>query len=92
MPNKQALTPLFKACRSIVAKEMRSYDLLSTPSRIRYERAIAAAPESLYPLRSCAHGRALHTPCVDCQRTDEDCIAYMNVAVSRIKELLALLA
>jgi hypothetical protein len=75
----------------IVRREMHEYDMLASTPRLRYEHpnAIDTIVDMKFGSRSCAHGRALHTPCVECERSDEDCKVYIVAAQQRIKDLLA---
>jgi hypothetical protein len=93
-------TPLQRRALEIVRSEMRLYDALSRPAKLRYEPAVSHYLDELaqdklahheHGTRSCAHGRALHDVCTECQRNDEDCKAYRVAAMQRIKDLLALL-
>jgi hypothetical protein len=83
---------------ALVRREMAEYDALSRVSRYRVVRSEsndaidALTQEKLahheHGTRSCAHGRALHDVCAECERTDEDCKAYRVAASQRIKDLL----
>jgi hypothetical protein len=91
MRNKQPLSPQFKAAREVVRREMHSYDLLSQPSKLRYERAVVRAIDdgALSPEYTCGHGVMLYEPCEKCTRTVEECQVYLRAAQARVKELLA---
>jgi hypothetical protein len=82
---------LRSACRKVIAAELRSYDLLSTPSRIRYEHSVAQVVDDGFPTYSCGHGVMLYEPCIKCERTLEDCVVYHREAIRRIRELLSTL-
>jgi len=83
-------TPLQRAARELIRREMHQYDALSRQSRLRYERAVAQTNEPLYdaPTRSCAHGVLLHEPCAKCERNEQDCKVYETAMLCRIRELL----
>ncbi len=78
---------------SVIASELRSYDLLSHRSKIRYERAVVRSidADALVPLSRCAHNVFLHEPCTKCERSVEECEVYLRAAVSRLKALLSIL-
>jgi len=83
-------TPLQRAARELIRREMCEYDALSTPSRLRYERALTRENDVPYdtPTRSCAHGVLLHEPCEKCERNEQDCKVYETAMLCRIRELL----
>jgi hypothetical protein len=85
-------TPIQRAAIAIVRREMHSYDLLSQTPRLRVDRSnihtIDEVVDLTHGTRSCAHGRALHDVCVECERSEEDCKVYRNVAANRLSELL----
>jgi hypothetical protein len=95
MPNQAKMSPVGRAALRVVSREMRRYDALSQPARIRYERsAVQAIDDGLLcgdGLRECAHSVPLHKPCQSCQRTEQDCRTYERLAIARLTELLALL-
>jgi len=81
----------------VVRSEMRLYDQLSRRSKLRFEAptmntldAIAdeRSRQGVHGTRSCAHGRALHEPCSECTRDENDCKAYRVAATQRLKDLL----
>jgi len=93
----QTRTPIQRAAVALVRSEMREYDALSRVSRYRVEPAHVHALDILaqeklahheHGTRSCAHGRALHDVCAECERTEEDTKAYRVAASQRIKDLL----
>lgn len=95
--DKVVRTPIQRLALSIVRREMHEYDSLARTARYRVERTVVSALDALeqeklshheHGTRSCAHGRALHTPCVECERSEDDCKAYRVAASQRIKELL----
>jgi len=85
-------TAIQRAAIAVVRSDMRSYDALSATPRLRYERSVVHAIDAIvdtkYGTRSCAHGRALHDVCAECERTEEDTKAYRVAASQRIKDLL----
>lgn len=84
---------LRRYARSVVAAELRSYDHLSTPSRIVYERKAQDYIPSFIErgIYKCAHGTMLHEPCSKCGRTEEDCVAYAVQLQAKLKSLLSIL-
>lgn len=86
-------TMLRRKALSVIASELRSYDLLTRRSRIVYERATQRAidEDALVPLSRCAHNVFLHEPCLKCERSTEECEVYLRAAVSRLKGLLRIL-
>lgn len=78
---------------SVIASELRSYDLLSHRSKLRYERAVVRAvdADALVPLSRCAHNVFLHEPCQKCERSLEECEVYLRAAMARLKSLLNIL-
>lgn len=78
---------------SVIASELRSYDLLSHRSKLRYERAVQRAidVDALAPMSRCAHNVFLHEPCTKCERSLEECEVYLRAAMSRLKSLLSIL-
>jgi hypothetical protein len=94
MSNKSApMSRQFKQAREVIRREMRSYDLLSQPAKLRYERTVVQAIDSnaLTPTFTCGHGVLLYEPCDKCTRTVEECQVYLREAQSRVKSLLSLL-
>ncbi len=91
--NGPALTPVQRAARLVVQRELQSYDLLSKHSKIVYERkADEVVPTFLdRGIRACAHGVMLHEPCTKCERSVEDCKQYEVALRARVAELLKLL-
>jgi hypothetical protein len=91
--DKVVRSPLQRAAIAIVRREMHSYDSLASTPRIRVDRSnihtIDEVVDLTHGTRSCAHGRALHDVCAECERTDEDCKQYRIAAQMRIKSLLA---
>jgi hypothetical protein len=91
--NANKRTPIQRLALSVVRAEMRLYDALSRSPRLVYERHVGRCIDELvssqYGSRSCAHGRALHDVCAECERSEDDCKAYRVAAQMRIKELLA---
>jgi hypothetical protein len=89
-PNKR--TPIQQAALAVVRSEMRLYDAMSSVPRIRVDRSNIHTLDSIVDLqhgtRSCAHGRALHDVCSECERNEDDCKAYRVAASQRIKDLL----
>jgi len=80
-----------QACKSLIAAELRQYDRLSVPARLKYERALSRQDaETLNPMR-CAHGVELVSPCTKCERDDDDCRPYRVAAQMHLKELLDIL-
>lgn len=86
-------TMLRRKALSVIASELRSYDLLTRRSRIVYERATQRAidEDALVPLSRCAHNVFLHEPCTKCERSLEECEVYLRAAMSRLKSLLNIL-
>jgi hypothetical protein len=86
-------TPIQRAALRLVAREMREYDTLSRRARLVVDRSNIHAIDEVVDLthgtRSCAHGRALHEPCGECERSEQDCKAYRVAAQQRIKDLLS---
>lgn len=93
MKGEARFTPLQRAALEVCRREMRSYDLLSRPARIVYERAVSRAIDAnaLSPQYTCAHGVMLYDPCTKCERSDEECKAYRDHAIYHLKELLAII-
>ena len=82
-----------KQARRLVKAELDSYDLLSKPAKIRYERHIVDAidanafgPERGYV---CGHNISLCAPCDKCKRSADDCKTYQVALESRLKALLS---
>lgn len=90
---RSSFTSVQKYALEVLRREMRSYDLLSRPARIVYERAISRAIDSgaLNPSYTCAHGVMLYDPCVKCERSEQDCKTYRDHAIYHLKELLAII-
>ncbi len=93
----QPRTPIQRAALAVVRAEMHLYDALGRTPRYRVEAAHINALDAIaderarcsaHGTRSCAHGRALHDVCAECERTDDDCKAYRVAATQRIKDLL----
>lgn len=91
-------TQIQRAAIAIVRREMHLYDALARRPKLVYEAPTASALDVLmqeklshheHGTRSCAHGRALHEPCVACERSEQDCKAYRVAASQRIKDLLS---
>lgn len=81
-----------KRAKQIIKAEIASYDLLSKPAKIRYERHVASAindnlygPEHGYV---CGHNVSLCQPCTKCNRTSVDCIVYQVSLEAKLKDLL----
>jgi hypothetical protein len=80
---------LRRKARGVIQSEMRAYDRMVVPSRIRVvppTKPIDASPTSE---THCAHGVLLFEPCTKCERNLADCEAYRRAAMSRIRELLS---
>ena len=82
---------------AIVRSEMHLYDKLASRPRIVVEQPASHDDKDVrsydkdgcLKTRSCSHDIPLHEPCVDCARSAEECKVYRDVAMLRIKELLA---
>ena len=90
MKTKGNFTPLQKAARELIRREMHEYDAMSQPAKIRFEHNVAETNDTPYDAgeRRCAHGVLFHQPCEKCTRTIEDCKVYEVAMLFRIKELL----
>lgn len=93
MGRREKFSPIQRAALEVCRREMRSYDLLSRPARLVYERAVSRAIDCglLQPKYACAHGIMLYDPCVKCERSEEECKAYRDHAIYHLKELLAII-
>jgi hypothetical protein len=97
--DKVVRSSIQRAALRIVRAEMHLYDNLASKPRLRVDRSnihtydaiVEQNASEAHGSRSCAHGRALHVPCAECERSEEDCQVYRVAASQRIKELLKLL-
>jgi len=82
-----------KYARRIIASELRSYDSLSRPARIKYEHSLSNGdPTPLdVGVYQCAHGVWLYQVCSKCQRSADEALGYAQAMKSRLAELLAIL-
>ena|ERR1700756_263776 len=97
MNDKYKRSPIQRRALAIVRSEMHLYDKLASRPRIVVEQPKrrdnvdkrSFDKDGCLKTRSCSHDIPLHEPCVDCCRSVEECKVYRDVAMLRIKELLA---
>ena len=79
--------------RRVISAELRSYDTLSRPSKIRYEHSLQRNEPTPLDLGvyKCAHGEWLYRVCAKCGRGPDEAMVYVRAMQSRVEELVALL-
>lgn len=74
---------------SYLNRGIKDYDQLAQRAKIKWEPPKTVSLNEEYPLRYCAHGVPFTSPCIKCERNDEDCKVYRDTAIIRLRELLA---